>query len=101
MNHLAMTASSCCRDCPKLLSKLMKDRQTVQKVAESWQTDEEFGRQFLNGPHPVLIKKVSVLPIEFSVEWKEPEDLLDRGLSLKSAIEVIHVQALATGFMLL
>ena len=48
-----------------------------------WKTDQEFGRQTLNGYNPTLIKKCTELPINFAVNDNHLKNLLTRGLSLE------------------
>jgi len=54
---------------------------------DEWKTDEEFGRQMLNGPNPIEVRRVKELPSNFPVTDKILEGLLQRGLTLAQEIE--------------
>ncbi|ELT88718.1 hypothetical protein CAPTEDRAFT_175721 [Capitella teleta] len=71
-------------DTPKLLSKYLKDSDTI---VGHWKNDEEFGRQILNGAHPCRIERVNQLPVEFEAKKDVLETLLNKKKSLSEEIE--------------
>jgi len=56
--------------------------------AYKWITDEEFGRQILNGVNPVVICKCTVLPKNFPVTSDMVKNSLVRGLTLEQEMKV-------------
>ena len=52
-----------------------------------WKTDEEFGRQILNGYNPTLIERCRQIPENFPVSDHHVKDLLTRGLSLEEEVQ--------------
>lgn len=73
-------------DCPKLLKDILKDKTIMTHVVDHWTSDHEFGRQFLNGPHPVKIECLTSLPENFAVTNEMVKDFLEDDLE-----EVIEV----------
>ena len=71
------------------------NKQVVKQVPwlddDLWRTDEEFGRQVLNGYHPVAIEKCIELPSNFAVRNEHVNGLLSRNLSLEEEIELGNV----------
>ena len=59
-----------------------------------WKTDEEFGRQTLNGYNPTLIRKCTELPENFAVHNDQVKNLLSRGLSLEEEMELGNIYIL-------
>ena len=53
-----------------------------------WVSDEEFGRQILNGVNPVVIRKCTALPDNFPVTEKMVGHLMTRGLTFAKEMEV-------------
>ena len=53
-----------------------------------WTSDVEFGRQILNGVNPVVIRKCNSPIKNFPVTNQMVKGLLDRGQTLKQAMEV-------------
>jgi hypothetical protein len=53
-----------------------------------WMEDRVFGRQFLNGCNPCVIKRCHKLPDNFPVTDKIVQSFLDRGLTLTEEIKV-------------
>lgn len=53
-----------------------------------WMSDEEFGRQILNGVNPVVIRKCEELPKKFPVNEKMVQSSLCRGISLEEEMKV-------------
>ena len=60
----------------------------MKKVATVWQEDVEFGRQILNGPHPIQIRKVVALPQNFQIENEKMMLFMENGKSLSQQIKV-------------
>ena len=56
-----------------------------------WKTDEEFGRQILNGYHPGTIEKCTELPTNFAVCNEHVNNLLTRNLSLEEEIALGNI----------
>ena len=61
--------------------------------ASRWITDEEFGRQILNGVNPVVIRKCSSLPdnLKFPVKHDMVKSSLVRNMSLEEEMKVKHL----------
>ena len=75
-----------------MLSSVLKDKKIVRKVAEMWQEDVEFGRQILNGPHPIKIQRVTALPNNFQIENEKMMQFMENGKSLPQEIKVQSVE---------
>ena len=74
-------------DAPKVLGSLVKDMKVVNHTVRKWNSDKEFGRQLLNGAHPLRIQLVTSLPAGF----ENVECLIDsilKDTTLEEAIEV-------------
>lgn len=55
---------------------------------DRWLTDEEFGREFLCGVNPVMVRRCSEPLDKFPVTEEMVGNLLDRGQSLKEEMQV-------------
>ena len=60
----------------------------IPPAADQWRNDVWFGRQFLNGCNPEMITRCTHLPEKFPVTEEIISNLLDRGTTLKQAMEV-------------
>ena len=54
---------------------------------DTWKTDEEFGRQILNGTNPVNIKRCRKLPDNFPVTDEHVQCVLTRGRTLQEEMD--------------
>eukprot|EP00118_Oscarella_pearsei_P020634 m.224919 g.224919 ORF g.224919 m.224919 type:complete len:1044 (+) comp40007_c1_seq1:153-3284(+) len=60
----------------------------VPDVAERWQSDKEFGRQFLQGHHPTSIRRVDgKLPDNFPLKEERVQTVLGRKVTLQEEID--------------
>lgn len=60
----------------------------MPKAAKYWKEDRFYGFQFLNGCNPESIKRCTELPENFPVTEELVGDLLDKGDTLREAMEV-------------
>ena len=84
--------------CLKLMKDEVKNRNPQAEIATGfgmkicqasrWITDEEFGRQILNGVNPVVIRRCSTLPDNFPVTSDMVKSSLVRNMSLQEEMEV-------------
>lgn len=61
------------------------------EVVKDWRSDEECGRQFLNGTHPVQIHRISVLPSKFKVTEADVAGILPHGRTLQGELAAGHI----------
>ena len=61
--------------------------------ASRWLTDEEFGRQILNGVNPVVLSRCTALPDNFPVANDMVKNLLVRNMSLEEEMKVCILYA--------
>jgi arachidonate 5-lipoxygenase len=54
-----------------------------------WRTDEEFGREFLDGVNPVMIKRCTEPISKFPLKSEMVRNLLDRGMDLEEEMKVL------------
>ena len=66
----------------------MKDKKTVRKVMATWTTDEEFGRQILNGPHPNRLRRLRKIPDNTAFTSEALDRFTDRGCSFRDEMTV-------------
>ena len=71
-----------------LLSSVLKDKKIVKKVATIWQEDKEFGRQILNGPHPIRLRRIISMPRNFQITNEAMMQFMEKGKSLTQEIRV-------------
>ena len=74
-----------------LLSSMLKDKKTVKMVSKRWKDDAEFGRQMLNGPHPIRIRRCSALPKNLQITNESMLSLMENGKSLKTEMKVFII----------
>ena len=79
-------------DYSSLITRVIKNRQIVKSVAGKWQDDVEFGRQFLNGPNPVRLTRVTHVPVNLMITASELANFLDEGKTLQDEIKVVICQ---------
>lgn len=56
-----------------------------------WRTDEEFGREFLDGVNPVMIKRCTEPISKFPLKSEMVRNLLDRGMDLEEEMKAGHI----------
>ncbi len=67
---------------------MLKDKKTVKMVSKRWKDDVEFGRQMLNGPHPIRIRRCTSLPKNLQVTNDCLLPLMENGKSLREEMKV-------------
>ncbi|ABO97194.1 predicted protein [Ostreococcus lucimarinus CCE9901] len=60
-------------------------------IIRDWRSDEEFGRQFMNGTHPNQVRKVSQIPAKFRVTEEHVRGVLPPGKTLESELAAGHI----------
>ena len=66
----------------------MKDKKTVRKVMAARTTDEEFGRQILNGPHPNRLRRLRKFPDNTAFTSESLDRFTDHGYSFRDEMTV-------------
>ncbi|QDZ20234.1 lipoxygenase [Chloropicon primus] len=61
------------------------------KHLKHWYTDEELGRQLMNGVHPLWFRKCTVIPRKFKVDDETLSGLLPPGRTLAQEMEAGHI----------
>ncbi|XP_078693304.1 allene oxide synthase-lipoxygenase protein-like [Branchiostoma floridae x Branchiostoma belcheri] len=77
-------------DYEQLMESAVKE---VPEFIQNWKSDEEFGRQFLNGVHPLAIRRFDTVPPKFPMTAGRLKEILakDRGWSLRQEIAAGHM----------
>lgn len=77
----------------KTMSEVVPSSETSSAIKEDdrWRTDEEFGREFLDGVNPVMIKRCKEPIKKFPVTNDMVGNLLDRGLTLDEEMKAGHI----------
>ena len=57
-------------------------------LADIWTKDEEFGRQFLTGAHPVKIERLKTPPAEIPLREEHIQHLLRRNITMEEEFKV-------------
>lgn len=75
----------------KAMSEVVPNSETSSAIKENdnWRTDEEFGRELLDGVNPVMIRRCKGPIQKFPVTNDMVGHFLDRGMSLAEEIEVL------------
>ena len=60
-------------------------------ITRDWRSDEEYGRQFMNGTHPNQIRKISRIPAKFRVTEADVSGVLPKGRTLASELAAGHI----------
>ena len=60
-------------------------------ITRDWRSDEEYGRQFMNGTHPNQIRKISQIPAKFRVTEADVSGVLPTGRTLASELAAGHI----------
>lgn len=66
----------------------------VPAVADRWQWDLEYGRQFLQGTHPTAFRRLEKLPDNFPVRDEDVKAILGRKVCLDEEIEVYRIKVM-------
>nr|XP_055053966.1 polyunsaturated fatty acid 5-lipoxygenase-like [Misgurnus anguillicaudatus] len=78
-------------DFAQLLRRYDTKETPIGNVMQSWNTDDMFGYQFLNGCNPVMIRKCVELPDKFPVTHEMVKGSLQRGLTLQEEIKAGNI----------
>ncbi|PWA27854.1 hypothetical protein CCH79_00000390 [Gambusia affinis] len=65
----------------------LKKTNMSEYVSEHWKEDDFFGFQFLNGTNPNVIKRCSILPLNFPVTDEMVKPFLETGTTLKQEMK--------------
>ena len=68
-----------------------KEKTLEIEWVNNWLSDEEFGRQALNGSLPVLIKRIKCLPKNFPVNSEIVSNFLERGMSFNKEMDCGYI----------
>ena len=83
------------------MARILPQTETFNAMLKDdrWTSDVEFGRQFLSGLNPAMIRRCSAALPNFPVTDNDVNGLLDRGLSLEQEMTVRIYTNIHVGYM--